>query len=70
MIDTTNTPKFTIEMFSRRNLLGAKRHYFRIVASNGEIVAASEAYTARSKAIHTVDRLRTHLGNARVVVVS
>jgi hypothetical protein len=42
-----------VEPFTRRDRLGRIRHYFRLVAANGEIVAQSEGYSRR------IDRDRT-----------
>lgn len=58
-----------IELFSRRNMLGAKRWYFRIRAANGQIVAQSEAYTRKVDAQATAQSIRQNLGTADVIEV-
>lgn len=58
-----------IELFSRRNMLGVKRWYFRIRAANGKIVAQSEAYTRRTDAQATAQSIRQNLGTADVIEV-
>ncbi len=59
-----------IEMFSRRNLIGRKKWYFRIRAGNGEVVAQSEAYSRRIDAMGTVQAIRQDVGTAEVVELS
>jgi uncharacterized protein YegP (UPF0339 family) len=54
-----------IRLFSRRPLLfGRPKWHFRILASNGEIIAASEEYSRRIDAKATAESLRDNLGNA------
>lgn len=55
----------TIEIFSRRGLLG-RRWYFRVRASNGKVVAQSEAYSRRIDAVATVQSLKAGLSSAEV----
>ncbi len=45
--------KLKVEVFYRRNIFGKKRHYFRIKAGNGEIIAQSEAYKNDADCVHT-----------------
>jgi uncharacterized protein YegP (UPF0339 family) len=56
-----------IEIYSRRTLVGGLRHYFRIRAANGEIVAQSEGYSRRIDARGTANLLRNGLGSAEIV---
>jgi uncharacterized protein YegP (UPF0339 family) len=55
-----------IEIFSRRNLIGSKRWFFRIRAMNGEPVAQSEGYSRRVDAVATAHSLKSKLVNAEV----
>lgn len=55
-----------IELFSRRSLLGRKSWYFRVRATNGEIVAQSEGYRNRSDARTTAQRLREGVSEAAI----
>ena len=52
-----------IEIFSRRTLRG-KRWYFRIKATNGEIIAQSEGYHNKVDAISTAQTMRARLFDA------
>lgn len=45
--------KLKVEVFSRRNILGRKRHYFRVKAGNYEIIASSEAYQNKLDCVKT-----------------
>ena len=44
-----------------------KQFYFKLVARNGKIVAASEGYVTRQAAMHTISRIRTLAGAAKLV---
>lgn len=59
-----------IELFSRRNLFGIKKWYFRIRAGNGEVIAHSEAYSRRIDAMGTAQAIRQDVGTAEVVELS
>ncbi len=59
-----------IELFSRRNMLGAKRWYFRLRADNGQIVAQSEAYSRRIDAQATAQSIRQNIGAADIIEVN
>lgn len=54
-----------IEIFSKLGLLGRK-YYFRIRASNGEIIAQSESYTRRETAANTVVSICKQAGDAKI----
>lgn len=55
-----------IEIFSRRNLIGKKRWFFRARAMNGNIIAQSEGYSRRVDAISTAHSLKAGLANAEI----
>jgi uncharacterized protein YegP (UPF0339 family) len=55
-----------IEIFSRRNVLGQKRWYFRVRAGNGEIIAQSEGYIHRIDAVGTAHSMKSGMGDAEV----
>lgn len=56
-----------IQIFSRRRaLLGGLQWYFRIRASNGQIIAQSEAYQRHIDARATAESLKRDLGNAQI----
>lgn len=57
----------TIELFSRKRLIGRPKWFFRIVARNGETVAQSEAYSRRIDAMDTAHMLKEQIPSARVV---
>jgi uncharacterized protein YegP (UPF0339 family) len=57
----------TIELFSRKRLVGRPRWFFRVVARNGQIVAQSEAYSRRIDAMQTAHSLKEELSFARIV---
>ncbi len=44
-----------------------KQFFFRLVARNGKIVAASEGYNTRQAALHTIARIRALAGGAKLV---
>lgn len=56
-----------VEIFSRRNVVGAKRWFFRVKAANGETIAQSEGYSRRIDAVGTVHLLKNGLANAEIV---
>ena len=43
---------------------------WRLVAANGEKVAASEAYSSKSAALHAAERVKTIAWTATIVVIS
>lgn len=53
-----------IELFRSRK---TRKHYFRVRARNGRIVAQSEAYSRRSSAERTAISLITQLPNAAII---
>ena len=57
---------YTIETFSRMGLKG-RRHYFRIRATNGKIVAQSEGYRNSADRNMTAGHLRASLIEAEFV---
>lgn len=52
-----------IELFSRRTLRG-KRWFFRVKATNGKIIAQSEAYHNRADCVETAQMMRARLFDA------
>lgn len=54
-----------IELYSRITLLGRK-WFFRIRASNGEIIAQSESYSRKVDAIATAQSIRQNVGMATI----
>jgi len=48
-----------VQAFDRRDRLGRRRWYFRVLATNGETIAASEAYTSAAARNDTVRLLTT-----------
>lgn len=46
-----------------------KQFYFRVKASNGQVVCQSEGYTRRANRDHAIDRLAGIVSNAVVVDV-
>ena len=54
-----------IELYSRVTLLGRK-WFFRIRASNGEIIAQSESYSRKVDAIATAQAIRQNVGTATI----
>ncbi len=44
-----------------------KQFFFRLVARNGKIVAASEGYNSRQAAMHTISRIRALVSGAKLV---
>lgn len=58
-----------IEVFARRDLLGRKRWYFRIRASNLEIVAQSEGYSRHIDAHRTAEAIKAYAGYANIIDV-
>lgn len=57
---------YTIETFSRRTLLG-RRHFFRIRATNGQVVAQSEGYANKIDRDMVAGHLRGGLIEAEIV---
>jgi uncharacterized protein YegP (UPF0339 family) len=49
---------------------GAQRWYWRIIASNGEIVAASETYTSQSNAVRGAKAARRAARVAKITIAT
>lgn len=59
---STRTGKF--ELFkSEKN----SQYYFRLKASNGEVIASSEGYTSKASALNGIESIRHHAAQARLV---
>jgi len=43
------------------------QYYFRLKASNGEIIARSEGYTTKASALNGIESIRHHAAEARLV---
>lgn len=56
-----------IEIFSRLTLRGRK-HFFRVVASNGKTVAQSQSYTRRIDCKETAESMCAQLGPRTKVI--
>jgi uncharacterized protein YegP (UPF0339 family) len=56
-----------IELFSRKRLLKRPLWYFRVVATNGQVVAQSEGYSRRLDAKETAEGLKAQLPRAPIV---
>lgn len=54
-----------IELYVRRGFFGRK-YYFRIVASNGQIVAQSEGYSRRVDALSTIWSIQRDVNEAEI----
>jgi len=59
---------YKFEIYSRMTLRG-RRHYFRMVAPNGEIILQSQSYRARNSCIGTVNLIQSKADQAIVVAV-
>lgn len=55
----------TIELYARRGFFGRK-YYFRIIASNGQIIAHSEAYSRRVDALSTIWSIQRAVNEAEI----
>jgi len=56
------------EVFSRLTLRG-RRHYFRMRASNGKIVAQSEGYANEADAVQTIRSIKISARDAIIIKV-
>lgn len=54
--------KFEVYMSSK-----SKEWYFRLVSSNGQIVAKSEGYTTKAAALKTIESIKEKVSSATVV---
>ncbi|WP_284292722.1 YegP family protein [Luteimicrobium album] len=54
--------KFTIQKSEKTG-----QYWFRIVASNGNILASSEQYAQKSSAVSAVESIKQRAGDAEVV---
>ena len=55
-----------IEFFTRLGLRG-RRHYFRVLAANGEPIAQSEGYARKIDAVGTANLLKNGVTDAELV---
>ncbi len=54
--------KFTIHKSAKNG-----QFWFRVVASNGQILATSEMYTARASAVNAIESIQKSAGSAPIV---
>ncbi len=53
--------KFTIQKSAKNG-----QFWFRIVASNGQILATSEMYTAKASAMNAIESIKKSVGSASI----
>lgn len=51
----------------RRSSSTSQPYYWRIVASNGQVLAASETYVAKESAIRAAQSVKLNAGTAQII---